>query len=109
MSEKPTIEDALEWAENDEEGLRELQRKLSESGRWGSAGENALEILAPAYRKLEKQLADAKAALAACREDSAELLAERGWWKDEPRAGYQKRYNETAENIVVADSILSPQ
>ena len=57
----------------------------------------------------EKQLADAKAALAACREDSAELLAERGWWKDEPRAGYQRRYQETVENIVVADSILSPQ
>lgn len=60
-------------------------------------------------RSLERKLADAKAALAACREDSAELLAERSWWKDEPRAGYQRRYQETTENIVVADSVLSQQ
>lgn len=198
MNNKATIEDALAWEEGDGGDLA-LQRKLLSSGKWGSAGDNALEILVPEYRRmardrsqvlevlkrvwlklnrridnetysaigdsawdcicnvmgtdeaiawsdetvpdqedvmndqltpladsfywilrsqpeslefarsLEHQLANAKAALAACREDSAELLAERSWWKDEVRAGYRRRYEETAENIVIADSILSPQ
>jgi hypothetical protein len=58
--------------------------------------------------ELEKELKQAKEALEACREDSAELLAERSWWKDEPRCGYRSRYFETMENILRADKILDP-
>jgi hypothetical protein len=56
----------------------------------------------------ERALADRLAThLYDCREDSCELLGERGWWKDEPRCGYAKRYNETAENVAAADKALT--
>jgi len=64
-------------------------------------------------RQLERELAEARGqrdrlatALKACREDSCELLGERSWWKDEERAGFRKRYDATAENIVRADEAL---
>lgn len=55
----------------------------------------------------ERALADRLASrLEQCREDSCELLGERHWWKDEPRCGYSKRYEETAENVVAAAEAL---
>ena len=58
--------------------------------------------------KRERALADRLAGLLEnCREDSCELLGERGWWKDEPRCDYSKRYDETAENITMADAALA--
>lgn len=47
-------------------------------------------------------------ALRQCREDSVELLGERNWWKNEPRLGYQKRYQETRDNVTRADEALQP-
>ena len=56
----------------------------------------------------ERALADRLAGLLEnCRDDSCELLGERGWWKDEPRCDYSKRYDETAENIAMADEALA--
>jgi chromosome segregation ATPase len=45
-------------------------------------------------------------ALRECREDSIELLGERDWWQNEPRLDYQKRYQETRDNVTRADEAL---
>jgi hypothetical protein len=45
-------------------------------------------------------------ALRECREDSVELLGERDWWQNEPRLDYQKRYQETRDNVTRADEAL---
>jgi uncharacterized protein (DUF3084 family) len=45
-------------------------------------------------------------ALKACREDSAELLGERDWWQAEPRCDYQKRWQDTHDNLTRADETL---
>lgn len=57
-------------------------------------------------RELERELNATLTALEACVEDSIELLGERGWWKDEPRAGFSQRYAETQENILRARTVL---
>jgi hypothetical protein len=41
-----------------------------------------------------------------CREDSVELLGEREWWQNEPRCDYDKRYQETRDNVTKADEAL---
>jgi hypothetical protein len=46
-------------------------------------------------------------ALRECREDSVELLGERDWWQNETRLDYQKRYQETRENVTRADEALA--
>lgn len=40
------------------------------------------------------------------REDACELLGERGWWADEPRLDYSRRYHELKERIVKTDELL---
>jgi len=45
-------------------------------------------------------------ALQACREDSVELLGERCFWQNEPRCDYQKRWQETHDNLTRADEAL---
>jgi antitoxin component of MazEF toxin-antitoxin module len=45
-------------------------------------------------------------ALRECREDSVELLGEREWWQNESRLDYQKRYQETRDNVTRADEAL---
>jgi hypothetical protein len=45
-------------------------------------------------------------ALQACREDSVELLGERCFWQNEPRCDYDKRYQETRNNVTRADEAL---
>jgi len=54
-------------------------------------------------RKQRDRLAEA---LKACREDSVELLGERCFWQNEPRCDYQKRYQETRDNVTRADEAL---
>lgn len=46
-------------------------------------------------------------ALTECVDDSGELLAEHGWWKDEPRCGYQIRYDEHKQRIENAEAALT--
>lgn len=45
-------------------------------------------------------------ALRECREDSVELLGERDWWQNETRLDYQKRYQETCNNVMRATEAL---
>jgi hypothetical protein len=55
----------------------------------------------------QKQRDTLAQALRECREDSVELLGERDWWKNEPRLDYQKRYQETRDNVTRADEALA--
>ena len=66
------------------------------------AHSNACEAMD--YRRERNEL---RAALTACMEDSIELLSERGWWKDESRCGYARRYEQTTENIKMAQNLLT--
>lgn len=45
-------------------------------------------------------------ALSQCREDSVQLLGDRDWWQYEIRLDYQKRYQETRDNVTRADEAL---
>jgi len=40
-------------------------------------------------------------------ENLYELKGERGWWKDEPRCGYAKRYKTLCDEISHIEMILS--
>ncbi len=37
-----------------------------------------------------------------------ELKGERHWWKDEPRCGHHKAYNELCEEIERLEKLLKP-
>lgn len=72
-------------------------------------------------RQLERELNAAKAESAAmreaikeahesldgCREDTCELIAERDWWKTEPRCGYSARWAEMNVRYAKAAAALS--
>ena len=45
-------------------------------------------------------------ALRECRKDSVELLGEREWWQHELRLKYDRRYQETRDNVTRADAAL---
>ena len=47
------------------------------------------------------------AALNDCREDTCELIAERDWWKDEPRCRYDVRYQEMKDRLNAAITALA--
>ena len=71
-------------------------------------------------RELERELNTAKAENAAmreaikeahdtldgCREDTCELIAQRDWWKNEPRCGYSARWAEMQARLAKAESTL---
>ena len=56
---------------------------------------------------MRKAIREAYEALAGCTEDSGELLAERDWWKDEPRCDYQVRHDEHKQRIEDANAALT--
>ncbi len=56
---------------------------------------------------MREAIREAYEALEGCTEDSGELLAERGWWKDEPRCDYQVHYNEHKQRIEDAEATLT--
>jgi hypothetical protein len=62
-----------------------------------------LEHALTAVTKQRDRLAEA---LRYCREDSVELLGERCFWQNEPRCDYDKRYQETRNNVTRADEAL---
>jgi hypothetical protein len=57
-------------------------------------------------KKLTEQRDRLAEALRECSEDSSELLGERDWWQNEPRLDFQKRYQETRDNVTRADEAL---
>jgi hypothetical protein len=66
-----------------------------------------VERLAKENAKL-RAAADAMfAALNDCREDTCELIAERDWWKDEPRCKYDVRYQEMKDRLNAAITALA--
>jgi hypothetical protein len=47
----PNLSDALDWADSDGSD-HDLARRLEKVGEWGSAGDNALEIVATEYSRV---------------------------------------------------------
>ena len=86
---------------------RQLERDLATEREQLAANHEATNLMGK-WLEQERELADKLAGLLEnCREDSCELLGQRGWWKDEPRCDYSKRYDETAEKIAMADEALT--
>jgi len=69
-----------------------------------AAQRNALKEAADDAVRQRDTLAEA---LTDCLEDSEELLAERDWWKDEPRGSYQKDHAELAARVEKARKALA--
>jgi len=63
---------------------------------------NSLRSELTAVTEQRDRLAEA---LRECCEASVELLGERDWWQDEPRCDYQKRYQETRDNVIMVKEI----
>ena len=80
----------------------ELAELKEEYGTWWAQKRIAIDEL----KEVTEQRDRLAEALRQCREDSVELLGERNWWKNEPRLGYQKRYQETRDNVTRADEAL---
>jgi hypothetical protein len=57
--------------------------------------------------KLRAAADDMFAALNDCREDTCELIAERDWWKEEPRCRYDVRYQEMKDRLNAAIAALA--
>jgi chromosome segregation ATPase len=88
----------------------ELAEMRQQSYKWAyECGENMKllkETIATATRAIEQR--DTLAgSLKECLEDSEELLAERDWWKDEPRCDYQKDYADLFARVEKAKQALA--
>jgi DNA repair exonuclease SbcCD ATPase subunit len=82
------------------EEIKQLKSQLTRT-------QGAVTISRNGYvQELEQQRDRLAEALRECREDSVELLGEREWWQNEPRCDYQKRYQETRDNVTRADETL---
>jgi uncharacterized protein (DUF3084 family) len=82
--------------------LRDRDNALSD---WTQADTDSIRALHERNEAIEQRDRLAEA-LRYCREDSAELLGERDWWQTEPRLDYQKRWQETHDNLTRADEAL---
>lgn len=58
-------------------------------------------------KSMREAIREGHDALTECVDDSGELLAERGWWQDEPRCDYQIRYDEHKQRIKAAKAALA--
>ena len=99
-----------DWADTDT-AVRETCRKagLDVDGTPAHVPDisELVERLAKENAKL-RAAADAMfAALNDCREDTCELIAERDWWKDEPRCRYDVRYQEMKDRLNAAITALA--
>lgn len=99
-----------DWADTDT-AVREICRKagLDVDGTPAHVPDipELVERLAKENAKL-RATADAMfAALNDCREDTCELIAERDWWKDEPRCRYDVRYQEMKDRLNAAITALA--
>ena len=103
------------WIErNHSDGFIDSQSHLQNLDRVADAWHDKLEDMQRELGKTRDQLEAMREAikkgydaLTGCVDDSGELLAERGWWRDEPRCGYQARYEETKQRIEDAEAALT--
>lgn len=103
------------WIErNHSDGFIDSQSHLQNLDRVADAWHDKLEDMQRELGKTRDQLEAMREAikkgydaLTGCVDDSGELLAERGWWRDEPRCGYQARYEETKQRIEDAEVSLT--
>lgn len=103
------------WIErNHSDGFIDSQSHLQNLDRVADAWHDKLEDMQRELGKTRDQLEAMREAikegydaLTECVDDSGELLAERGWWRDEPRCGYQARYDEHKQRIEDAEAALT--
>lgn len=69
--------------------------------------EGKIEAAADQIAEKDAQILALREALAANRENTCELLAERDWWKDETRCEYAERYVTMQNDVKAADAALS--
>jgi uncharacterized coiled-coil DUF342 family protein len=94
---------SLSAAREERDEARGQRDRLAELRNKNAIHFNELLELCGTLRKERNRLAKA---LRECREDSYELLAERDWWKNETRIGYQERYKVTLANTERATEAL---
>lgn len=75
---------------------------------WKFAGQLERELNAAKAENaaMREVIKEARASLDDCREDTCELIAERNWWKNEPRCGYSARWAEMQARLAKAESTL---
>jgi hypothetical protein len=56
---------------------------------------------------MREAIMEAHEALEGCQEDTCELIAERDWWKNEPRCGYSARWAEMNVRFAKAVAALA--
>ncbi len=108
------------WHEGEIEDLK------AEAAKWKANHDNQVKLKsllinrpdlgerAPRIQKMLDENAKLRAAADAmfaalndCREDTCELIAERDWWKDEPRCRYDVRYQEMKDRLNAAITALA--
>ena len=104
--------EALVCVQKAEKLMAELgHTKYSLSGMISAAMRHDLEkevsILLGELAEARKQRDTLVKALEQCLEDSEELLAERDWWKNEPRCSYQKDHAELVARVEKAKQALA--
>jgi hypothetical protein len=104
----------------------EIEALKAEAAKWKANHDNQVKLKsllinrpdlgdrAPRIQKLLDENAKLRAAADAmfaalndCREDTCELIAERDWWKDEPRCRYDVRYQEMKDRLNAAITALA--
>ena len=101
-----------DWADTDTDtAVRETCRKAGIDVDGTPAHVPDIPELVERLAKENAKLRDAAdamfAALNDCREDTCELIAERDWWKDEPRCRYDVRYQEMKDRLNAAITALA--
>ena len=86
--------------------MLQLERERDEAREQRDGLRSGIDYASDQLTTVTEQRDRLAKALQECREDSVELLGERDWWQDEPRCDYQKRYQETRDNVTRADAAL---
>lgn len=107
------VEDIKKWDQIKEMAVDNVLRILPElnaSPSWEDAANNVRTFIDGLKSEQASLRAAADAmftALNDCREDTCELIAERDWWKDEPRCRYDVRYQEMKDRLNAAITALA--
>ncbi len=108
-----TIKALEEFADEQIEQKKKAQRQLDEVKSDLEFRRDLFELQEQQLNKVRSELIETitqrnnlAEALENCREDSIELLGERDWWQLENRCDYQKRYQDTRDNVTRADEVL---
>lgn len=86
------------------------EKVQDEMGNWAANALNACAGMDDPTKEIaamREAIKEAHEALDGCREDTCELIAERDWWKDEPRCGYAVQYQKMLSRLAAAEFALA--